>query len=118
MIYARVADGVRAYFAAVNQGLIVAGIDPADITVSVVAPDTTTATTVPASETAGKAGLYTFLVPTAFLQTNGVGVYAVIVEVNSAAPPLRDVKVDVVRVGARNDDDVFNVSQAVLGSVV
>ena len=115
MIYARVADGVRVYFAAVDQGSLVSGMAPGDFTATAVAPDTTTSTTAPVSETAGKAGLYTFLVPSAFLTANGPGAYAIVVEANGA---VTDVKVDLVRVGERDADDVFSVSQAVLGSVV
>lgn len=119
MIYARVADGIRGYFAAVNQGLLVTGISPVNILVTVVAPDLTTASVVAAAETVAKPGLYTFLVPEAFLQANGIGVYGVTVQVNKPPPQaLRDVLVAVIRVGQRDDDDVFNVSQGILGNVV
>lgn len=119
MIYARVADGIRGYFAAVNQGLIVTGIAPADITVTVVAPDLTTALVVAGAETVAKPGLYTFLVPSAFLSTNGIGVYGVVVQVNKPPPQaLRDVLVAVIRVGDHDDDDVYKLGQAVLGNVV
>jgi hypothetical protein len=119
MIYARVADGIRGYFAAVNQGVIVTGIASSSFTATVVAPDLTTSTIVTVTQTTAKPGLYTFLVPSAFLQANGVGVYGIVVEVNKPAPqPLKDVLVAVIRVGQRDEDDIFKVSQAILGNVV
>lgn len=114
MIYARVKDGIRVFFGVVRLGQLRAGVSPGDITLTVVAPDTTTSTTVAVSETSGKPGLYTALVPTAFLDTNGVGVYATVLEIDTNAPRIRDVKVDAIRVGKRDEDDIMRTVQPLL----
>lgn len=119
MITTRQVDGIRAYFVAVTAtGKIAPGIAPGDITVTVVAPDLTTGTTAIAAETTAKPGLYTALVPSAFLITNGVGDYALTLEIDSTNPRVAGVTVHGVLVTRKDIDDVFRVSQAILGNVL
>lgn len=119
MITTRQVDGIRAYFVAVTgTGKIAPGIAPGDITVTAVAPDLTTGTTATAAETTAKPGLYTALIPSAFLITNGVGAYALTLEIDSNNPKVAGVTVHIVRITRKDIDDVFKISQAVLGNVV
>lgn len=119
MWFAREAQGIRGYFVAVtSSGTLRTGIPSGQLTVTAVAPDLTTSTTATATQTAGKAGLYTFLIPSAFLQANGVGVYAIVVEVNATGPTLRDAMTAVVRVTRQDVDTNYLLTQAVLGNVV
>ncbi len=106
MISTRQADGIRSYFVAFTKnGLIAPGIDPDDITVTVIAPDLTTSSVVDASETAAKPGVYTLLVPSSFLVDNGLGYYGLIVEVDSSSPKVAGVMQDLVKVSQKDIDE-------------
>jgi hypothetical protein len=113
------ADGIRGYFIAVRpNGTLGTGITSGEITVTVVAPDTTTTTTATATETAGKAGLYTFLVASSFLTTNGVGNYAVVMEVDAVPPGirLRDAGMAIVQVSMNDFDSLAADIGAISGA--
>lgn len=108
MWFTKEADGIRGYFVAVlKTGLLAAGIAPGDITITAVAPDLATTTSPAAAETGGKGGLYSFLVPSSFLVANGVGTYAVTMEVNSASPVLVDATSAPVRVNKGDFDTII-----------
>jgi hypothetical protein len=94
------------------------GVVSGDILVTVVAPDLTTTEIPTASETPGKPGLYTFLVSSGFLVSNGVGVYGVVIEIDSSAPKVLDVFSAPIRITVRDIDDVYNLGQGILGNVV
>lgn len=112
-------DGIRGYFIAVRgNGTLGTGITSGEITVTIVAPDTTTTTTAVATETLGKAGLYTFLVAPAFLTTNGVGNYAVVIEVNAVPPGIRltDSMMAICQVSQNDFDSLATAIGAVSGA--
>jgi hypothetical protein len=103
----RQADGIRIFFAPfTNSGALAVGIDPDDIIVTGTAPDLATAIIVDAEETAAKPGQYTALVPSSFLIANGVGPYAVLVEIDSISPKVHAVRPYACRVTQNDIDDV------------
>lgn len=87
------AEGYRAWFVVKsNKGIIRTGLVGNDFTISVVDKDDFALSTPTPSESAKKSGLYTFLVPSSFLVTNGSGQYAVVIEINATGPKLDDVR--------------------------
>ena len=65
-------NGFRGWFVAIQTtGLLRTGLVAGDFTVTVVEPGDTASTTPSVSESSTKAGLYTFLIPSSFLTTNG-----------------------------------------------
>jgi hypothetical protein len=85
-----------------SNGSLRTGLVAGDFTVTAVNP-ADSATTPPAvSESAQKAGLYQFTIPSSFFTTHGVGLYRFVVEVDtiagpSGAPNVRDAFSGVVR---------------------
>jgi len=70
-----------------TTGVLRTGLIAGDFVATVIDP-TDSATTTPAvSESTTKPGLYTFTVPTAFIATNGVGNYGIVVEINTKVGP-------------------------------
>jgi hypothetical protein len=108
MWFTKQADGMRAWFALVDKnGVLRPGAAASAFTVTVVDPADTTSNTPAVSESSTKGGLYTFLIPTAFITTNGVGDYGVVVEVNAATPPkVIDVMSKVLRVDVQDFDSL------------
>jgi hypothetical protein len=88
MWFTKVVDGYQGWFTLEdNKGVIRTGAVAGDFTVTVVSPADDDSSTPVVSESTTKAGLYKFLVPSAFLVTNGVGVYAVVIEVDATTSP-------------------------------
>lgn len=116
---AKQADGVRGIFTALtDNGILAAGVGAGDITVTVLAPDLSTAQVVAAAEVAASPGLYSFLVPAAFLTTHGVGAYTVIVSIASLAPKVNGVSDALVHVTGCDIDEVFTSTVNTLGMVI
>jgi len=74
-----------------SSGVIKTGEPSGSFTCTVVNPQDTASTVLTITESSTKPGLYKFLVPTSFFTTHGVGVYAVVIQVVTAAPIIRDV---------------------------
>lgn len=112
MRFTRQADGYRAWFALVdNKGALITGAVAGDFTVTVVDQADSASNNPAVSESTQKSGLYTFLVPASFLNTNGLGVYAVLVEVaKSSTPKIDDAFQEALRVTVRDFDNVLSVA--------
>jgi len=85
--FAKQSDGFQGSFVVVNAGLLVTGLAPGVFTVTVVNPANTATNNPAVAQSAVKAGLYYFTIPTAFITANGVGEYGVVIEVNKIPPP-------------------------------
>lgn len=119
MKFTKISEGIRCYFLAeLVDGTLATGIAPGDMVATAVAPDLTTGTITAVAEVAAKGGSYTFLVPSSFLVVNGVGTYLIVVEVDSSSPKIKANMLMTTRISVRDIDDVFKVSQAILGNVV
>ena len=114
-------DGYRAWFTVADKnGALRTGGVPADFVATVVNPTGVTTTVLAVSESAGKPGLYTFLVPSSFFATHGIGGYGVVVQANiTTAPKVTAVFGEVLRVFEEDFDSVSvlvnNVGTAVAG---
>jgi hypothetical protein len=86
MWFTRQVNGFKAWFVVTSGGSLVTGIAAIRFTVTVVNPADTLTNVPVVAESAVKLGLYTFLIPSAFITTNGVGNYAVVVQVNKPPP--------------------------------
>ena len=113
MWFTRDDQGYRAWFTVVDKnGLIRTGGVPGDFTVTVVNPADTASTTPAVAESATKPGLYTFLVPSTFFATHGVGGYGVVVEVIMlTSPKVEAVFGEVLRVFDEDFDSVATTVQ-------
>ena len=81
-------DGYRAWLTVENKnGALRTGGVSGDFVATVVDPTGATPTILSVSEAAGKPGLYTFLVPSSFFATHGVGGYGVVVETLMLSSP-------------------------------
>lgn len=102
-------DGFRAWFTVADKnGLIRTGGVAGDFTATVVEPTGVNTSVLTVTESTGKPGLYTFLIPASFFTTYSLGGYGVVVEVNMTAPPKVDaVFGEVLRVF---DDDFDSLS--------
>lgn len=91
LVFSKVDDGYQYSIILVeSKGSLLTGAVSGDFTVTVVNPQDTATTTPTVTETTSKPGLYTFLVPSSFLTTHGVGVYRIVVEVAKLTPPKID----------------------------
>lgn len=80
-------DGFKGWLVLVDRnGALITGAVAGDFTVTVVDPTDSATSNPSVSESTQLPGLYTFLVPSAFLTANGTGNYGVVVEVNKATP--------------------------------
>jgi hypothetical protein len=101
-------DGFRGWLTVMRNGRLHTGV-AADITVTVVDEDDSTSTTPAVSESTQLAGLYTFLIPSAFFTTNGTGQYSVVAVVDATGPTVRDVDDYVLRVFEEDFDSLSTV---------
>jgi len=110
MWFTKQTDGYRAWFALKTRaGTIRTGATAGDFTVTVVDPTDTNTSNPSVSESSAKAGLYTFLIPTTFLTTNGNGLYGVVVEVNTTSgAPVTDVLSQPLSVSSNDFDTIGN----------
>lgn len=101
-------DGYRAWFTVEDKnGLIRTGGVAGNFVVTVVNPADTANTVPTVAESTQKPGLYTFLIPSSFFTTHGVGGYGVVVQVTFAAAPKVDaVFAEVLRVFEEDFDSV------------
>lgn len=99
-------DSFRAWFTVADKsGNIRTGGGAGNFTATIVEPTGVTATTATVAEAAGKAGLYTFLIPSSFFATHGVGGYGVVVQVSfTTAPKVTAVFSEVLRVSDEDFD--------------
>jgi hypothetical protein len=100
-----------------GNGSLRTGLVGGDFTAAVVEPGDAATTAPTVSESTQKAGLYTFLVPSAFLVTNGAGEYGVSIEVDtfagpSGSPNVRDAVGHVLRVSLADLDDLAQPGDA------
>lgn len=111
-------DGYRAWFSVEDKnGLLRTGGVAGNFTVTVVEPGDTASSTPTVSESSTKPGLYTFLVPSSFFATHGVGGYGVVVEATFSSPPKIDaVFAEVLRVFAEDFDSLGTAISAISGS--
>lgn len=113
MWWARQAEGFRFWLALERaDGGLALGLESNDFEATVVAPDDSASTVVGVSESAQKPGIYTGLVPSAFLITHGVGNYAVAIEVDGGVAG-NEVTGVVSRVLKVNAADFDSLSSAV-----
>jgi len=112
MWFTKETDGFRAWFSVQDKnGAIRTGIPSGQFVATIIDPTDTVSLVPTVTESAVKAGLYTFLVTSTFLGTNGNGGYAVVVEVNAlAAPKVAAVFSQVLEV---YDQDFDSISGAV-----
>lgn len=117
--FARTTDGYQAWFALKSgAGTIRTGAVPGNFTVTVVNPGDTASSSPAVAESTTKPGVYKFTIPSAFLIANGVGEYAVVIEVNVPGPsPVRDVFSGALVVSLE-DFDSLAVDVAAVGSAV
>jgi len=120
MWFARTSEGFRAWFALKSAGgSIRTGALAGHFTVTIVNPTDAANTTAVVSESAQKPGLYTFLVPSAFLTTHSAGDYGVVVQVAVPAPKsVTDVLSDVLTVSVEDLDSVAAGVSGVTASVL
>lgn len=86
--FAKQADGFRGWLAvAQSSGVLRTGLLAGDFVVTIVNPSDSSGSTVSVSESSTKPGLYIFDIPSAFITTNGVGEYAVVIEINTKTGP-------------------------------
>ena len=90
-----------------NSGTLRTGATSGSFVVTVVNP-ADSATSVPTvTESASKSGLYKFTIPSAFLITNGVGEYGIVIEVNiTASPKVTSTLSNVLKVSLQEIDDL------------
>ncbi len=106
MFFTKQADGFRAWFTIVEKGVPVPGISSSAFTISVRDP-ADSVTNSPSVTESGIGGLYYFDIPSAFITTNGIGSYAVLVEVDSTVQPkVTDAMSEVLRVSQVDVDIV------------
>ena len=110
MILTRQADGIRVHLVAItSEGLLATALPGVSFTATAASPDDAANVIAPVTESTQIAGLYTFLIPAAFLGANGAGVYPVVVSIDHATPLVRDHLVVSARVSQQDIDDVFDV---------
>jgi hypothetical protein len=118
MWWTKTSAGLRAWFVVTQgNGSLRTGLVGGDFTAAVVEPGDAATTAPTVSESTQKAGLYTFLVPSAFLVTNGAGEYGVSIEVDtfagpSGSPNVRDAVGHVLRVSLADLDDLAQPGDA------
>lgn len=112
MYFTKDTNGFRAFFTALqSNGNLRTGLVAGDFTVTTVEP-TLTGTTAPVvSEVGVVPGLYTFLVPAAFLGIYGVGDYGILVQIDtfagpSGAPNVRTAFAHNMKVNEKDFDDI------------
>ena len=108
MFFARQDEGLRGWFVLVDsKGILITGAVAGDFTVTAVDPSDTVTNTPTVSESAQKPGLYTFLVPASFLDTNGIGNYVITLEViKTTSPKITDAKATTYKVGVEDIDSL------------
>ena len=106
-------DGYRAWITLSDKnGALRTGGVPADFVATVVNPTGVTTTVLAVSESAGKPGLYTFLIPSSFFATHGLGGYGVVVEVDiTTAPKVRAVLGEILRVFEEDFDSIADLGR-------
>ena len=88
MWFTRQQDGFRGWFIAEQgNGTLRGGLLAGDFVVTVVDPADSANTSPAVAESSQLAGLYTFLVSSSFVTTNGVGNYGVAVQIDTKAGP-------------------------------
>lgn len=109
MWFTKDTDGYRAWFTVEDKnGIIRTGGVAGNFTATVVEPGDTASTVPTVTESTTKAGLYTFLIPSSFFATYGVGGYGVVVEVNFVvAPKITTVFGEVLRVFDEDFDSIY-----------
>jgi len=80
---AKTADGARIYWKVVIAGQLKAGLEPGDFTALVIAPDDSDSLSVSVAESTQQAGVYYADVASAFLKSNGNGIYGFSVGVHT-----------------------------------
>lgn len=107
MWFTKEADGYRGWFTIADKNGLIRTGGSAGCTVTVVDPTGVNTNTPAVTESSGKPGLYTFLVPSSFFTTNGVGGYGVVVEVVlTVSPKVEAVFGEVLRVFADDFDSI------------
>ena len=119
MWFTRQADGYRAWFVlASSKGALITGAVGGDFTVTVVDPPDSTSSTLTVSESTQKSGLYTFLIPSAFITTNGIGSYGVVIEVaKTTSVKIDDVLSANLKVSAEDFDSIVAGQAAIPAAV-
>ncbi len=107
MYFTRQANGFRAWFAVVVSGLPRVGIIAGKFTITIVDPADAANDAPVVAESAQKPGLYTFLIPSAFVLANGTGEYGVVIEVVENVPPrITDTFSEVLKVSQEDFDSL------------
>lgn len=105
------ANTLRVAFAIVRNGALQTGIT-SGITVTLLAPTMTTDQALtPVTESSAKGGIYWVDVPTAFLSANGLGHYALVIEVATTGPKINDVDLQPLEIVAQDIDDIPTSAQ-------
>lgn len=99
-------DGFRGWLPVAKNGALQTGL-AASITVTVVDPADAATSAPTVSESGQLAGLYTFLIPSTFFGSSGLGHYSVVAVINGGG--VKDVHGEVLRVFAE-DFDTLNAS--------
>jgi len=115
---AQVASGVRAYFKAVRNGNLVAGIPAGNFNCLLINPADTASIALPVTQSTQQAGTYYVDLPPAFLAIHGVGHYGLSLGIHKPAPtPVNDEVLLSVEVNVTDLDyiasDVLNLANGV-----
>jgi hypothetical protein len=117
MWFTRSVDGMVGWFNAKDfSGFPRTGLNASDVTITVVSEDDSDSVNPSITESTQNSGTFYFQIPSAFLLTNGVGTYGVVVEINTTAaggsgsPHIIDGFTKVLRVTV---DDIDVVSRTV-----
>jgi hypothetical protein len=118
MKFSRTTDGFKVSFALVDKdGFLLTGAVAGDFTATVVNPADSANINPTVSESTQLSGLYTFLVPTSFMTTHGVGEYPVVIQANkTTSPKIDDVFHDVLGVFLE-DFDSINLNTGYNGAI-
>lgn len=95
-------DGFRGWLPIAKGAALQTGL-AGSVTVTVVDPDDDASTSPTVSESTELGGLYTFLIPSSFFATNGLGSYSVVAVVNGGG--VKDVRGEVLRVFDKDFDN-------------
>jgi hypothetical protein len=114
---ARIANGVRAYFAVSSSGVLRTGLSSGVFTVRVINPTDTAFTSPTVSQSTQRSGIYYFDISSAFLTTHGAGHYGVSVGVHATGPKLDDEMLESLEVNTRDIDDLATNNSIVLASL-
>jgi len=104
---ATVGEGVRVYFAVItNAGNLNSGLTNGDFDATLISPADDDSTALTVAESTQLGGVYYADIPTAFLSTNGAGVYSVRIGVH--APGIDDESVDPIEVTSQDLETIGN----------